>query len=278
MPTTRAQEKAAVSGEGSKEKEPRVQSETNIKSTKPSDDAPPPKKRQRKVEDTSEGIGEKSSTSTSNAKLKKLIEAHGQLPLEMYGLPDPLVPTPRNMLANLFHAMLTSARISHGIAAKSVKTLLDNNYHELHTLKQSSWEERCDVLTEGGYAHYRERTSTQLGDLARLISDKYDGDLNSLPEKHGETTQGVRRGLEEVNGIGKVGSNVFIDTAQAYWTFLAPFLDERSLESVKKMGLAKGDDIVKELWQGVGEDPLRFARLANAVTYVRLEGGEHDFA
>ena len=45
------------------------------------------------------------------------------------------------------------------------------------------------------------------------------------------------------------------------------------------MDLVKeGDDVVKALWKEVGEDPIKMARLANAITHVRLEGKEKQFS
>ena len=43
----------------------------------------------------------------------------------------------------------------------------------MNVLKKSSWEERTQVLTEGGYTRYREKTATALGELADLILEKY---------------------------------------------------------------------------------------------------------
>jgi hypothetical protein len=40
-------------------------------------------------------------------------------------------------------------------------------------LHESTWEQRTEVLTEGGYTHYREKTATAFGELAKLMEDKY---------------------------------------------------------------------------------------------------------
>jgi hypothetical protein len=69
--------------------------------------------------------------------------------------------------------MLSSARISHGIAAKTVGCVIEAGYHKLDVLAKSSWEERTVVLTDGGYTHYREKTVTALGDLAAFLESKY---------------------------------------------------------------------------------------------------------
>ena len=69
--------------------------------------------------------------------------------------------------------MLTSARISHKLAYQSLQCLIEAGYHEIERLKKSTWQERTEVLTKGGYTRYREKTATALGELADLVEKKY---------------------------------------------------------------------------------------------------------
>jgi hypothetical protein len=120
----------------------------------------------------SEALEDK-SVHPSNAKVAALLSKYGATPLQQTQLPDPSRPLPETLLALVFNAMLTSARISHQIAARSVSCLIDAKYYDIDTLKNSSWQERTEVLTKGGYTHYREKTATMLGELADLVLDKY---------------------------------------------------------------------------------------------------------
>ena len=113
------------------------------------------------------------SDSAKTSKLGAVLSAYGSSPLHDLGLSDTSGPTPENILALVFYAMLTSARISHSLAYRSVKCLIEAGYQHLDTLLTSSWQERTVVLTKGGYTHYREKTATGLGELAAFISDKY---------------------------------------------------------------------------------------------------------
>jgi len=115
---------------------------------------------------------EKITTSKDNTKIRQLISTYGVLPLDGLGLPEPTKPSPENVLTLVFNAMLTSTRISHNIANESVKCLIEAGYHKLDTLEGSSWQERTEVLTKGGYTHYREKTATSLGELAMLVKEK----------------------------------------------------------------------------------------------------------
>lgn len=116
----------------------------------------------------------KSSTSPINkTKLDALFEAYGVLPLTDSTLEKPTESTPETILAFVYFAMLTSARISHVLAYESVKCLIEAGYDNIETLKNSTWQERTEVLTKGGYTRYREKTATALGELAQLVEEKY---------------------------------------------------------------------------------------------------------
>ncbi|KAL8930835.1 MAG: hypothetical protein Q9208_000376 [Pyrenodesmia sp. 3 TL-2023] len=208
-------------------------------------------------------------------KVDTLLSKYGTLPLADLGLPDPSSPAPENVLALVYNAMLTSTRISHELAHKSVKCLIEAGYQDIETLRKSTWEERTEVLTKGGYTRYREKTATGLGELADFVTEKYDNDLNNLLKSAGSSPPKIRALLKEIKGIGNVGLDIFCDTAQHIWPCLAPFIDPRSMKTAQQCGL--GDDVEK-LWAAVGKDPEKMCRLAAALTTVRLDKKEKEFA
>lgn len=112
-------------------------------------------------------------TSIDREKLDRIMSAYGVLPLQDTAVSNPTKAEPETILAMVYLAMLTSARISHQLAYKSVQCLIEADYHKLDVLKQSTWQERTEVLTKGGYTRYREKTATALGELAELIDQKY---------------------------------------------------------------------------------------------------------
>lgn len=230
------------------------------------------------------------------SKVNQLIDRYGSLPLSDTSISTPLSVTPSTLLALLLNALLSSARISHELAARTVQRVIRAGYHDLPTLKQSTWQGRTEVLTEGGYTRYREKTATALGELAEFLSEKYgscasfppsppshvetdlyipviDGDLNNLLSRF-KSAQDVRKGLKEIKGLGDVGVDIFFNTAQGVCPTLAPFLDPRSAKTAEDIGV--GSDVEK-LWRQVGESPERMCRLAGALTFVRLNGREAEF-
>lgn len=295
MARTRAQEQAAVSG---KESTPEAKSQkeaeskpgragkkgaTSRKPTKPAagkrshegsqggrkEEGKPKSAKKPKTSAASE----RKPANPSNPKVSALLSKYGVIPLQETKLADPSRPLPDTLLALVFNAMLTSARISHELAARSVSCLIDAGYQDIHTLKNSSWQERTEVLTKGGYTHYREKTATSLGELADLVLDKYDGDLNNILKHTDSSPAKIRASLKEIKGVGGVGLDIFCDTAQGVWPCLAPFIDPRSLKVADQLGLGS----VEELWREVDQDPMMMCKLATALTTVRLDKKVGEF-
>ncbi|KAL8689330.1 MAG: hypothetical protein Q9218_004977 [Villophora microphyllina] len=204
-----------------------------------------------------------------------LISKYGVAPLSDLGLPGSPSSDAEKVLALVFNAMLTSARISHELAHKSVKCLIEANYQDLETLSKSTWQAKTEVLTEGGYTRYREKIATALEELAELAQEKYDGDLNKILKKADSQPDKVRALLKEIKGIGNVGVDIFCDTAQGIWPSLAPFIDPRSMKTAEQCGLGSDLDAI---WEAVGKDPQKMTKLAAALTTVRLDKKEREFA
>ena len=201
------------------------------------------------------------------------------------GLSDPTKPIAATILAHVFHALLTSTRISHKLALKTLTKCIEAGYADLATLEKSSWQERTEVLTEGGYTHYREKTATELGELAELIRNHYDGDLNNLLQSAKDGSKGpedtatirhiVRDGISDIKGVGGVALDIFCDTCQGVWHELAPFLDARSQKTAEQIGVVSNVD---ELFKQVGKDAVMMSKVAVALTTVRLEKLEDKYA
>ncbi|KAH0831553.1 hypothetical protein FOPE_00535 [Fonsecaea pedrosoi] len=245
-------------------------------------------------------IDDKKSTPRSKGRPKKISSPHSQkierllqhfnaLPLSDTNLEQPAKATPDTVLALLLNAILSSTRVSHNIAAKTTALVIKAGYHKLEVLKKSSWEERTEVLTEGGYTHYREKTATFMGQLAELVEEKYDypmtfcagptdaradGDLNNVVKTASQDRNKIRAELQKIKGIGDVGIDIFFTTAQHVWPCLAPWIDPRSLQTAEHIGL--GTD-VQALWEEVGLSPELMCRLACALMDVRLEKKESEW-
>jgi hypothetical protein len=204
-------------------------------------------------------------------KIDKLLAEYGCLPLTDVGIPSPSKPTPQTILSHILNALLSSAHISHHIARRALLNLMKQGYYDLETLKASTWKERVALLDEAGYARYDFSTATELGKLATLVKNKYGSDISRILPLETDAETGrklLQERLQEVNGIGPLGIEIFISTVQGVWPSLCPFLGSRDLQVAEQIGLGKDVNAIYEL---LGGNPEQMAKLSTALTKIRLE-------
>lgn len=80
--------------------------------------------------------------------------------------------------------------------------------------------------------------------------------------------------LVKIKGLGPVGVDIALGTLQRFYPAAAPFLDKRSRDTASNVGL--GDD-VNAIFEAVGSDAERMARMEVALTRIRLEKKESMF-
>jgi len=210
-------------------------------------------------------------------KLNSLISKYGVAPFSDLDELEPSIDrVSETVMAHLFNAMLSSSRISHEIARKTLKCVLRAGYHDLKTLHESTWKQRTEVLTEGGYTHYREKTATAFGDLAKLMEDKYNNDPSCLllMDDNKDPRSTLKSRLKEIKQMGNVGIEIFMASIQGFYPRVAPFLDSRSFKTAQELGL--GDDVCA-MFEALDKDPMQMAKLNAALTTVRLEKREKEF-
>ncbi|KAL1869995.1 hypothetical protein VTK73DRAFT_2838 [Phialemonium thermophilum] len=208
-------------------------------------------------------------------KITSVVDKYGQLPL--HSQVDDRWPASSIVMAHILNALLSSARISHNIAAKTVSCLLDEGYHDVETLGRDTWEQKTRVLRRGGYVRYDEKTATYLEELVSLIKDTYDGDASRiLPQdkKGDEARRTVSDRLKDIKGLGPMGIELFLGSIQHYFPAVAPFLDSRSRKTAAEIGLGHDLDAI---FGAVDQDATAMAKLEVALTRVRLEKRESEF-
>jgi endonuclease III len=140
--------------------------------------------------------------------------------------------TPAALYQMLVLSMLLSARIKADIAVASARALFKAGMRDARKMAAASWQQRVDALGEGGYRRYDERTSTQLGQAAELLLDRYNGDLRRLREE-----SDPKKALRDIPGIGPVGVDIFLREVQAVWPEFAPYVDGKAKEGAERLGL-----------------------------------------
>lgn len=140
--------------------------------------------------------------------------------------------TPAPLYQTLVLAHLLSARIKADVAVAAARALFDAGLRTPRAMADATWQQRVDALGVGHYRRYDERTATQLGDGARLLLDRYGGDLRRL-------RAAAPARLREYPGIGPMGVDIFLREIQAVWPEYAPFIDDRAKEGASRIGLPR---------------------------------------
>ncbi|MEJ1199658.1 MULTISPECIES: endonuclease [unclassified Streptomyces] len=193
--------------------------------------------------------------------VRELVDAHGQTYAEEAGIR--LKDTPQPLYRLLVLAHLLSARISGSIAVATARALHEAGLRDPRRMAAADWQERVDALGRGGYRRYDERTATQLGDAADLLTERWGGDLRRLrKEADGEVPE-ERRLLQEFPGVGPTGADIFLREAQRVWPEAAPYLDRKALQGAERLGLPGDPDRLLGL-AGTTEPAVLAAALVRA--------------
>ncbi|KAJ5269317.1 hypothetical protein N7505_005075 [Penicillium chrysogenum] len=178
-------------------------------------------------------------------KINKVLNEFGRSPLHGTELADPrsLKASPEIVLAMALDALIKARPISHELTQKTIKVLIEASYHDINVLSETTWEDRTMVLQDGGYNRYREQGATNLGELAKLVVERY-------------------------GGMGDLAVEVFFNNVQSIWPSFAPSIDSRSLKTADEIGI--GTD-VDEIYNALEQDPMRMSWFANGLSEVRLE-------
>ncbi|MFI8230280.1 endonuclease [Streptomyces sp. NPDC085900] len=167
--------------------------------------------------------------------VRELVRAHGRTFAEEAGIT--LRDTPQPLYRLLVLALLLSARIRGSIAVATARELYGAGLRDPRRMAAAGWQRRVDALGRGGYRRYDERTATQLGDGAELLTERWGGDLRRMRKAADGDVAELRRLLQEVPGLGPAGADIFLREVQRVWPEVAPFLDRKALDGAARLGL-----------------------------------------
>ncbi|MFD8425026.1 endonuclease [Streptomyces sp. NPDC059466] len=172
----------------------------------------------------------KPTGATDEAVVRALLDRQRQTYAARAGIR--LRNTPAPLYQTLVLAVLLSARIRADIAVSAARALFGAGMRTPKSMADASWQQRVDVLGEGGYRRYDERTSTMLGKGAELLLDRYGGDLRRLREE-----PDPKKALMDTPGIGPTGADIFLRAVQGVWPEFAPYFDDKALDGARRLGL-----------------------------------------
>ncbi|WP_217145901.1 endonuclease [Streptomyces sp. AC627_RSS907] len=193
--------------------------------------------------------------------VRELVGAHGRTYAEEAGIR--LKDTPQPLYRLLVLAHLLSARIRGSVAVATARALHEAGLRDPRRMAGADWQERVDALGRGGYRRYDERTATQLGEAAELLTERWGGDLRRLRKEAAGEVAEVRRLLQEFPGVGPTGADIFLREAQRVWPQAAPYLDRKALQGAERLGLPGDPDRLLDL-AGTTEPAVLAAALVRA--------------
>ncbi|RLL65698.1 endonuclease [Streptomyces sp. Z26] len=193
--------------------------------------------------------------------VRVLLRRHGRTYASEAGVTLRDTPAPLYQVLVLSH--LLSARIRAGIAVAAARALFDAGYRDARRMAGATWQQRVDALGAGGYRRYDERTSTQLGEGAELLRDRYGGDLRRVREAG---VREVPRLLREFPGIGPTGVDIFLREVQGVWPEFAPCFGAKARDGADRLDLPRTDARLARLVPGA-----ELPRLAAGLVRVALD-------
>ncbi len=184
--------------------------------------------------------------------VRELLGAHGETYARQAGIR--LRDTPQPLYQLLVLAHLLSARIRADVAVAAARALFDAGLKDPRRMRDASWQERVDALGAGGYRRYDERTSTQLGRAAQLVLDAYGGDLRRMHREAGDDPERLR-GLLQGGARHRPRRSGHLPAGGAGGVAeLAPYLDDRTLDGARRLGLPRTRRAVRS--RGLGTSCL----------------------
>ncbi|MFJ8713975.1 endonuclease [Streptomyces violaceus] len=177
--------------------------------------------------------------------IRELVGAHGRTYADEAGIRLKDTPQPLYRLLVLSH--LLSARIRGSIALATARALHEAGLRDPRRMAEADWQERVDALGRGGYRRYDERTATQLGQAAELLTERWGGDLRRLRREADGKVSELRHLLQEFPGMGPAGTDIFLREAQGVWPEAAPYLDSKALQGAERLKLPKDPERLAEL-------------------------------
>lgn len=196
--------------------------------------------------------------------VRRLLDQAGQTYAEQAGIT--LTDKPAPLYRLLVLSVLLSTRINADIAVAAAVELRKAKLGTPRAMLDATWQQRVDAVGRAHYRRYDEQTATALGEGARLVLDRWSGDLRRLREDAGREPDGIKARLTEFPRLGPVGADIFCREAQAIWPELRPGLDGKALRGSERIGLPTDPKRLAKLVPGT-----EFARFAAALVRVALD-------
>lgn len=186
--------------------------------------------------------------SDSASVARSLLREHGRTYCEQAGFTLRDKPSP--LFELLVLAILLAKPISADIAAAASGELRRIGVRTPGGTLRTSWQERVDALGRAHYRRYDESTATRLEQAARVVQDRWAGDLRGVAVESGRDPKAAARLLTVVPGIGPTGADIFLREAQRVWAWVRPYLDDKVIQGARRAGLPHSREGLAAVFRG----------------------------
>ena len=152
-------------------------------------------------------------------------------------------------------SVLFGTKIGESIAMKTYKEFEKAGVLSPEAILETGWQGLVDILDRGRYARYDFKTASKLLEVARILKEKYEGDLNRL-HFFAEDERDLEKKLQGLGkGIGPVTVNIFLREMRDLWDKAEPPLPQPALLASRKLGLTHETDAeacleqLKAMWE-----------------------------
>ncbi|MEN4473747.1 endonuclease [Mycolicibacterium cosmeticum] len=172
---------------------------------------------------------------------------------------------PKPLFQLLTLAMLASKPIGAEVAMAAAAEVFRAGLRTPEAVRRADRATMIDAFGRAGYARYDESSATRLTALATRVRERYGGDLRMLAEESEGDAGRAARALQEFDGIGPTGADIYLREAQDVWPWAQPYFDDRAVAGAQQVGLPTDPARLLELSDG------HPARLAAALVRVALD-------
>lgn len=170
----------------------------------------------------------------ARATARRLVDRLGSTFAQDAGID--LADEPAPLWQLLVLVQLLAARIPSATAVRAAREVFAAGWTTPQALRESTWRRRVDVLGRGGYRRYDFSTATRLDDNARVVVERWGGDLRALRAEASGDPAVIAAGLRELDGIGPTAAAIFLREVQGVWA-LPPQVDALVVKGARVAGL-----------------------------------------
>lgn len=199
----------------------------------------------------------------STTSISRLLKQAGTTYSDEAGITLRNKPKPLFQLLNL--TMLASKPIAASVAVAAARELFRAGLRTPADVLRADRSTMITAFGRAGYARYDESSATRLTELATAVQDRCSGDLRNLAGEAGHDTRAAARALQQFDGIGPTGADIYLREAQNVWPWAQPYFDDRALSTARDLGLPGDPERLLTLSEG------RPAELAAALVRVSLD-------